>query len=313
MLIANLEADELINQVVTSIRKQDYIVKYASGATLKNNRRHDKRGLIKQLARIGKQEDIDYTLELEYTYGPIGLATYLVDRQLNKLKHVTGCDIMNLWLGPDDGSNFRYKSAKTQPYKGTRPPKPDILIQLRNYLINIKGAQVIYGYEADDALGIYQDLDIPPWEINDRVHLTNTVAVHCDKDIFMIPGTHYNTMTDKFVEVSELGELTLDKGKVKGTGLAFFYFQMLMGDRTDNIPNLAKGWGDTKCYKVLEHCECEQDYLVQVASQYQQELGVTWINRFLEQADLVWICRNKEEKGSDYIKRQYKELCGVVI
>lgn len=302
MLIANIEGDELLMQAITSIRKQDYIVKYKSGAILKNNRRHDKRGLIKQLSRIGKKQDEDYTLELEYSYKPIELAIYLIDKQLRKIQHMTKCDVMNIWLGPTDGSNFRFKSAVTQPYKSNRPEKPEILTQLRNYLINIKGSRIIYGYEADDALGIYQNYNT-----------ADTIAVHCDKDIFMIPGLHFNTMTDTLITVTDPGELILYNGKIKGTGLAFFYYQMLTGDSTDTIPNIVRGFGPVKAYKALEHCARELDYLEAVCTQYHTIIGDGWVSRMLEQADLVWICRNKEETGKDYIKRRYNELMGGLL
>src|ERR1700679_628447 len=109
MLIANIEADELLMQVITSIRKQDYLIKYKSGAVIKNNRRHDKRGLIKQLNRVGKTNEEDYILELDYKYGTLDTAIFLLERKLKKIQYLTKYDVMNLWLGPDDGSNFRYK------------------------------------------------------------------------------------------------------------------------------------------------------------------------------------------------------------
>ncbi len=324
MLIANVEADELLMQVITSIRKQDYLIKYKSGAVIKNNRRHNKRDLIKQLNRVNKVNDQDYNLELDYKYGTLDTAVFLLERKLRKIQYLTKCDVMNLWIGPDDGSNFRYKSAKTQAYKNNRSTKPEILIQLRQYLINIKGAQVIYGYESDDALGIYQK-DYIKENLTDDIwtdmlgntfetHLakySGTVAVHCDKDIFMIPGLHFNTMTDQFEEVDNLGHIFLNNGAVKGRGLAFFYFQMLYGDSTDTIPNIKRGWGEVKCYKFLEECYSEEDYLTRVIDAYNTLIIDTdWKERLLEQADLVWICRDKEEKGSDYIKRRYKEITG---
>lgn len=299
MLIGNIEADELIMQTVTSIAKRDYVIKFKSGAELNNNRRSDKRELITKMTRLGKVLDEDYTLELRTTYKPLPLAIFIVEKQLRKLHVMTECDRFDIWVGPTDGSNFRFKSAKTEPYKSNRAAKPDIVVQLRDYLINFKGAQVIWGYEADDALGIYQTKD--------------TVAIHCDKDIFMIPGLHYDTIKDKFITVTELGELVLNSGKVTGNGLYFFYYQLIVGDRTDTIPSLKSGLGPVKAFEILNGLQTEKDLLLAVHSLFITVLEEKGIERLLEQADLVWICRDRTEKGSDYIKRRYMEYFGETL
>lgn len=315
MLIANIEADELLNQCINNISKRTWIVKYKiSGPTglfggmfeegyiLNNNKRNrDKRTLQKILTRMWLLEEIDYELELQTTYGELDTAIMTMTAKLGHIQTVTGCHMMNLWLGPTNGSNFRYKSATTLPYKGKRPPKPEVLTQLREWLIYCKGAQVIEGYEADDALGIYQT--------------NETIAVHMDKDIFMIPGMHLNTMTDEILEVTEFGELTLNSGKVKGTGLCFFYYQLLVGDMTDNIPGLVKGKGPVWAYNLLKHSPDEKDLLATVITEYRIQLAksggdMSYMTRLMEQADLVWICRNREETGKDYIQRRYMELWG---
>jgi hypothetical protein len=292
MLIANVEADELIMQVVTSVSKRDYVIEFKSGSVLVNHRRSDKRGLIKKLARLGKIEHEDYELKLNITYGKLDLAIYLLNKAINKIKYVTNCTDLKLFVGPRDGSNFRFGIAKTMPYKSHREQKPELASQLKDYIIDVMGAQEMFGFEADDALGIYQQE-------------SGTIAVHCDKDIFMVPGFHYDTLKDKFIVVTELGELDLNDGKVKGSGLAFFYYQLLAGDMTDSIPSLKKGFGPVKIYNELCGCRSERDYLMAIQELYRSH---ACSDRLYEQADLVWICRDKDEKGSDYIRRKMKEL-----
>ena len=301
MLIANVECDEIINQIVTSLTKRTWLLYYNDRLIFQRKKR-DLRTLKKIIKRL-KWSSFDYCLEQEIIYPRLDDCLLVLGVKLKYLQDKLNCTNMVLWLGPDDGSNFRYKKAITLPYKGTRGPKPDVLIQLRQYLINIKNARVIYGYEADDALGIYQ--------IDSEVY--ETVAVHCDKDIFMIPGVHYNTITDEFVHVSRLGELIeTDKG-IKGNGLRFFYYQLLIGDKVDNIPSLHKGLGPKFAYKCLKNCLDEEDLLESVLFNYRVELASTvsdtvWKERLLEQADLVWICQNEKEIGSQYIQRRYKEI-----
>lgn len=314
MLIANVECDEIINQIVTSATQRTWNIKFVNPSTgylgepSKQRIRRDKRRLQKIAKRLELSEGLDYELEQEIIYPDLDTCLIALHSKLKFIQDKTQCTKMVLWLGPDDGSNFRFKSAVTAPYKGTRGPKPEILKQLRQYMIDIKGANVIYGYEADDALGINQDYS----------GLIKTLAVHCDKDIYMIPGDHYNPMTDEFTTVSELGELRLVGTKVKGNGLSFFYLQLIIGDRVDNIPPMKKGKGEKWAYELLRHDNSEQELLENVILTYRTELSddiedTKWRDRLLEQADLVWMCRNKEETGRDYIKRRYKELTGRTL
>lgn len=295
MLLANIEADELLMSIATSVAKRSYHIKLASGASYPLGRKYVKGGRFNQglvekaLTKIGKVKEEDYTIELVTTYGSLSLATFLMERQIRKIYHLTKCDRADFWLGPSNGSNFRFKSAVTQPYKSNRGEKPELVVELREYLINIHNAREIEGHEADDALGLYQTDD--------------AIAVHCDKDIFMIPGAHFNTMTDSLVYVTDPGELHVHNKALKGTGLAFFYAQLLMGDRIDTIPSLAKGYGPVKIQKVFEGCKTEQDYLCKVMEEYQHHIGIGWQARLEEQADLVWILRREGERGSDYIRK----------
>lgn len=295
MLTANIECDELINQCICNITSRVWVVRYANNTTNNNIRKKDKRTLKKIMTRARLQENIHYSLEQEITYGEYDTALISFSAKIKAIKEATQCYDYNLFVGPLDHSNFRYASAVTLPYKGQRGEKCNYLIQLRNHAVYTCGAQVMHGYEADDALGIYQT--------------EKTIAVHCDKDIFMIPGKHYNTMTGEITEVSQLGHIVLINGKVKGSGLAFFYYQLLVGDMTDNIPGLVKGKGPVWAYKLLCECTTEEEMLRTVINTYKIELKADeYLDRLLEQADLVWICRNREEKGRDYISRRIEDL-----
>ncbi len=98
-----------------------------------------------------------------------------------------------------------------------------------------------------------------------------------------------------------------DKNKVLGTGLKWFYFQLLTGDRTDNIPGI-KGCGPKTAYKLLDATNSEEDYLSVVVENYKEKFNSSWEERLLEVAALIWICRNKEETGDQYLRRKLEEL-----
>ncbi|CAB4120919.1 exonuclease [uncultured Caudovirales phage] len=295
MLICNYEGDELLMQVLTAITKREYYIKLDSGGTKKLGKEYYRNGRFshtavkERLDRLGK----GYTVELMTICDDFNNATYLINQEVKKIYNITKCDRIDFHIGPSDGSNFRFKSAVQQPYKGKRAEKPALHAKLREYLITVHGAQVIQGYEADDALGIYQTQD--------------TIACHCDKDICMIPGKHFNTMTNEFYTVEDPGTLTLseDNKTLKGTGLAFFYAQLLMGDRTDNIPAIKhptyKGWGAKTTYEALKSCTNEYEYLDTVSRKYCDNDLFSWRERLYEQADLVWICRELGVTGSKYL------------
>lgn len=187
----------------------------------------------------------------------------------------------------DATESDQYKSFVTGPgnfrkhinpdYKANRKDKePPIHLQVcREFLINEWNTEVCEGYEADDALGINQDksgqLD---FRIDDRVaDITwNTVICTIDKDLDMIPGLHFNWVKGEIYEVSEI------------EALKFFYKQLLIGDKSDNIAGIT-GIGKVKASNLIDHLETEEEMLEVVKSLYNDD------NRFLVNAQCLWIWR----------------------
>ena len=97
-------------------------------------------------------------------------------------------------------------------------------------------AVVTEGEEADDAIAIAAT------KYGDKA-----IMVSLDKDFDQIEGWHYN-----FVKRSKYYV-------TKEEGLNFFYRQILMGDRIDNIIGIY-GIGEKKSAKLLEDCKTEKDY-----------------------------------------------------
>lgn len=165
--------------------------------------------------------------------------------------------------------NFREQLATILPYKGNRDElhKPKYYREIKSYLVDIWRATVVHGREADDALGCEQ------WKHKDR----STCIVTIDKDLDMVPGYHYNWVKKEFYDVS------LDDAN------KFLFYQMLTGDRTDNIPGINK-IGEVRATKLLDGLDLESARNV-VISKYREQYGEAWEQAYNEVAGLLWIQR----------------------
>lgn len=213
------------------------------------------------------------------------------------------------WLAEREGRkfipNFRYEVAKTQPYKGNRKnPKPFHFYNIMAYMLGMYNTVISTdGLEADDMMSIEQ------------FGRDDTIICSRDKDLRICPGWHYSwecgkqnaimpTLTDSigWLEMTEkvVGETKTGKPKikkeVKGYGLSFFYYQMLVGDSADHIPGLS-GVGVVGAYNMLCDFEDEQQLFECVRDEYKDVMGKESKDYFLEQANLLWIM---QEKGKPY-------------
>jgi hypothetical protein len=326
MIICNVEGDEILMSICMKVKKTKYWAVFPKGTRYhlteryRVNGRFSRKSVELYFAKKKLVLDENYTIEVTEDYeGKEELALFLIKKQIRKLYAMTNADVINFWLGPSstDTPNFRFKSAVTQPYKSDRAEKPAIREMLREWLIQTQGAQIAHGHEADDMLGIHQKNE---FTVRDDFNefgefvggslSSGTIACHVDKDICQIPGWHYNTDSDSLYYVTDPGELTLsnDRSSLKGKGIAFFYAQMLMGDRTDTIPSLKSGkYGAVGVYNLLQDCKEEYDYVTIIVEEFQKVMGDKWRDRLYEQADLVFICRKQGETGSVYIHNKLLE------
>lgn len=172
--------------------------------------------------------------------------------------------------------NFRDKLATIKVYKGNRDPsnKPRYYSEIKDYLINVHNSEVINGQEADDAQGIAQ------WENKDK----STVIVGIDKDLYMIPGWHYNWVKDemKYINLFDANE--------------FFFKQVLIGDSTDNIPGV-KGVGPKTAEKLIAPCNKDVAKMQEVVRQeYKRVYGDRAEQVYREVANLIWIRREEGQE-----------------
>lgn len=176
---------------------------------------------------------------------PVGIAVARLDTLVDRILVGSNAQESTIYLTSTDKSNYRFEIYPE--YKANRKaPKPTWYEELRAHLISEWQAKVIFGMEADDALGINQTDD--------------TVICTIDKDLDQIPGKHYDFVKDVQYEVSE------------ETAIRFFYFQLLTGDTTDNIPG-CKGIGPKKAEAALAGCSTIEEYEEVCLDLYKQAYG----------------------------------------
>jgi len=189
--------------------------------------------------------------------------------------------------------NFRIKTAKTKPYKGTRKAeKPFHFENLLAYMVDKFNVVVYEGMEADDALCIHQ---------TKRLEQDDTTICSRDKDLRICEGNHFGWACHNQLQygprlVSRIGELEFIGKKIRGCGLKFFYSQLLTGDAIDNIGGLSR-CGPTGAIKILEGCETEEELFKAVVGAYQAKLGDGWKEAIKEQGDLLWMVNKVTKKG----------------
>jgi hypothetical protein len=229
--------------------------------------------------------------------------------------------------------NFRNDVATFQRYKGNRydadgkriTPQPAWLQEVRSYLMKEWGAVLCEDEEADDALSYTQAALIKEHGIQSSVIST------VDKDLLINPGLHHSMSNGYIQEVKYEGSLELDsKDHLRGTGMRFFFAQMLMGDAADWVPGLPKitplikeqistkttlrngGCGQKAALSILDDCKTVQEMHEKVYACYLLywseheymhwktgqvfKAGIHTANRqFTEQGRLLWMRQKPRE------------------
>lgn len=154
---------------------------------------------------------VAYRTATAYAKEDQGLACWQAGETIQRILNETSASSYACYLTGSD--NFRY--TVYPDYKANRRdvPKPVHLGPIREHLVAEWNAKVTDGIEADDAMGIAQMADITQ----------ATIICSIDKDLLQIPGNHYNFVKQELSYVHPID------------GLRFFYYQLIMGDRTDNI------------------------------------------------------------------------------
>lgn len=227
-------------------------------------------------------------LDTEADKPPIGFLTgnSVSTKILNRSARLEGSDPIVL-LTP-----FRELVATTKPYKGTRKAdKPFHYANLTAYMLANYDCRISNGVEADDLMAVEQS------------RRDDTIICSRDKDLRMVPGWHFGWECGKQPSfgpelVDRKGWLKKNaKGDVKGVGLKFFFYQMLVGDAVDNIGGCA-GIGPVKALAILEGCDTKQDHERAVRASYEAAYGDEWEKYLQENSKLLWMARELNPDGT---------------
>ena len=165
---------------------------------------------------------------------------YYLVRYMNELRLKAGAETMENHLTM--GDKGRHHIAVSKPYQGNRTYDMDDPYQkrvqfLKHFLDGYRSPVIKpvswLNQEADDGLcqAMYKA------DFSDQAVLYSP-----DKDLRMVPGYYMDHKTfDIHYRFCSPGNLWRrpDNNKIEGHGMMWFFFQLLAGDRADNIPGLS--------------------------------------------------------------------------
>lgn len=168
----------------------------------------------------------------------------------------------------DGGKNFRKDLPLPVKYKGSRKDvlRPVLLPAVREFLRKYKGAKLIEGCEVDDAV-IYEGY-------NALRNGYKPIICTIDKDAWAYTDLWIWDFTKPEEDpwlIPKIGHLIRTGAKVKGCGLKWYAYQMLVGDPTDNYcpyELAAAKFGPAAACKILDELKDEKEILEVVAKQY---------------------------------------------
>jgi len=227
---------------------------------------------------------------------PLPITLKLVDDRIQQILTAVEATSSNFYL-TDSKANFRNQVATILPYKGHRDTeKPPHWEAIRQHLIDNYDAEVQYGIEADDAMGIAQtqavaeietaELEVIQYGACHKQFPTDTIICSRDKDMDMIPGWHYSWECGKQKERKWFVDDQM--------GIRSFYKQLLTGDSTDNILGLFGVGKAAACVKRIDTYSTEQEMFAECYARYSERFGYHGYNTMLENAQLLWILRNSD-------------------
>ena len=173
-------------------------------------------------------------------------------RHIEIKRLMAGCETINVHTtrgakaGREDAANVQQyqkgrDASKMTPEQLVKRKRVD---EIRQFLETYSNAHTVpmpqWEIEADDSMAIEQ------YALARKGQLSKIMTK--DKDLNMIDGAHIDYDTyDEWVNYG-FGEIWLDRSgssaKLRGKGTKFFWAQMLMGDKADDIPGLPKLTGE---------------------------------------------------------------------
>ena len=245
-------------------------------------------------------DQIPYACGFSCKDEPLSHACQMAKKSIQKIIKDTEADEYEVYIAGE--GNFREEIAITKGYKAQRTtPRPDHWSGVRDYLIESWDATQIDGMEVDDHVSMLL------WE--DYIEGGSTLILSSgDKDLNNTPGMHYNPRTREKYWVTET------------QATRHFWFQMLAGDKVDNILGLPhgteslvekfgltrhslKGFGDVSAKTVLSNSADTTQAVVDAITCYvhwarQEDMTLLELVEYMqEQGRLLWMLRELDVMG----------------
>ena len=264
-----IDGDVLVYESSFGAQRNRYTVYVDGGDTRSFNNAKERDAWLKPLGLQPEAYRVEKHLDVLDEHAALAICRNKLTALCEKLK----ADSYHLYL--TGKGNFREEVATLAPYKGNRADveKPVHFAACRGWFENDKHCTVTVGQEADDAIGI---ASYAHWE--SQASTTTIIIASIDKDLRQLPGNHYEWHTEAKFRISE------------DAADRWFWLQMLMGDKADNIPGI-KGLGDVKAAKLLDGMGTRQHRADQVTLQYIKQYGEQWKPWADEVGALLWIRR----------------------
>lgn len=204
------------------------------------------------------------------------------------------------------GENFRKTICPSYKANRVDQERPEYLEPLREWLVVNWGATVTDGIEADDALGIAQT----------AAGHAQTIICSLDKDLRQVPGWHYSWEIQGTGSTGKQWVKEAEKFFVTEEGGLFnFYWQMVMGDKADNVPGYDGKMRVTVPkflnghYELMQTLETEQELFDYVYALY-QNVG-TPTQQMLINGACLWVQREENDnwlqKGKKLLEKSITE------
>lgn len=264
----------------------------------------------------------DYEIEDKVEAESVSFCLKVIKQKIANLIRDTQADEHEIYAG--DSNNFRLKlplpksnkEGNTGQYKGNRSNtvRPILLPDAKAYLHRVMRAQSVDGMEVDDMLSIraYEELakgNIP-------------IIASFDKDTYQAQGCYIYYFKDKNAKVyhiPELGNLTFKApSTVKGDGLKFLCYQLLVGDFVDGFCSYdcsTKRFGPKTAYNLLKDLASEKECLEMVLKVFKERYPepftyTAWDDSIIESSwkhqlemyfACCWMKRSRDDPSSPWI------------
>lgn len=274
-VIVVVDGDEVAYMIAAACETRGVVIKNTS--TGAESEFKNKTQFLKLLKGMEYPDELFYITETQVAE-PAKNAYSTIKKRIESIKNRFNTNNIEIYVGGED--NFRDSLPLPVKYKGNRDDtmRPILLDSCKEYLLKYAGAELVTGYEVDDAQVMRQ------WE--GYINKTKIINLSRDKDSkgcmgWLANPDDKNDVPAEFID--GLGSLYIDdKKKVRGSGRIWLYFQWMCGDKIDgfcprDLVTVIKGekptFGDKAAYKLLSDLKTDKECIQAVHDLYLDWFG----------------------------------------